>query len=92
MARDVAGELLLVPLGVQTSEATHRAADLYLVNGTGRLIWDALSEARSREELIRHLVETCEVDEHTAAADLDMFLKDLTALGAVTVTQGDAWT
>ena len=50
-----------------------------VVNATGLLIWQALAGARTREEIVAHLLEACEgVPTDQVAADVDEFLQALT--------------
>jgi len=50
-------------------------------NPTGAVLWQTLAQGATREELIRGLVAEFEVDEATAAVDVDRFLADLDARG-----------
>jgi hypothetical protein len=51
---------------------------LYLqVNGTGSLLWTALSEGTTRTELVRTLMSAFDLDHAAAAADVDTFLDAL---------------
>lgn len=55
---------------------------LYLnANPTGALLWKALVAGTTRADLVRSLVAEFEVDEATAAQDVDRFLADLEARG-----------
>jgi len=57
-------------------------ASQYLsMNKTGAVLWSALAEGATREELVAKLVETFDVDTATAARDLDAFLEALEAKG-----------
>lgn len=62
--------------------ALDASADKYLsVNRTGTVLWQALTRGATREDLIARLVEAFDVDEETAARDLDVFLATLDAQG-----------
>ena len=50
-------------------------------NPTGAVLWRALAKGATREELIQSLVAEFEVDDTTAAVDVDRFLADLDARG-----------
>ena len=50
-------------------------------NPTGAVLWQTLAKGATREELIRGLVAEFEVNEATAAVDVDRFLADLDARG-----------
>jgi hypothetical protein len=47
------------------------------LNGTGRVLWEALVEPRTDSELVTSLVEKYGIDEERAAADVAAFLEDL---------------
>jgi hypothetical protein len=47
------------------------------LNGTGRVLWEALVEPRTDTELATALVEKYGIDEERAAADVSAFLDDL---------------
>jgi Coenzyme PQQ synthesis protein D (PqqD) len=49
------------------------------VNGSGRVLWEALTEPRTEPELIGTLIERYGIDEARAAADVVAFLDDLRA-------------
>jgi hypothetical protein len=49
------------------------------LNGTGRVLWEALAESRTEGELTAELVERYGIDESRAATDVAGFLADLRA-------------
>lgn len=51
------------------------------INATGRLLWPHLEQGATRRQLVDTLTASFEVDEATAAADLDAFLADLAERG-----------
>ncbi len=51
------------------------------LNETGTLVWRALEEGRSREEIIRELTTCYEVTPEEAGADLEQMLSNLEAHG-----------
>lgn len=53
-------------------------------NPTGALLWEALARGTTRDELVRALMAEYDVDEATAAADVDMFLAELDGRGLLT--------
>ncbi|HUA02600.1 MAG TPA: PqqD family protein [Solirubrobacteraceae bacterium] len=58
-----------------------RDASYLTVNGSGALLWRMLATSASRDELVRALVETYEVEAATAEADTDAFLRTLSERG-----------
>jgi Coenzyme PQQ synthesis protein D (PqqD) len=60
--------------------ALDESASAYLsANDSGLVLWQALGQGSSREELVALLLERFDVDEDRAAADVDAFLADLRA-------------
>lgn len=57
------------------------AAKYLSVNRTGAVLWSALAQGATREDLIARLIEEFDVDEQQAARDLGAFLAALEAQG-----------
>ncbi len=72
--REVEGELVALDL---------RTSRYLAVNRTGRVIWSALAEGATRDELIAGLVEAFEIDRSRAATDVDAFTSELEARGLI---------
>lgn len=80
VTRRVAGELVLVPVaGVGQARDTR----FFVLNETAERLWSLLETPRSPEDLARHLTYEFEVDASRARADVDAFLADLDAQGAI---------
>lgn len=91
VARRVAGETVLIPVGAPTVSAGtggRRTADFFLLNGSAEIVWDGLSEARSLDELVRILTEEFDIDPATAKVDVESFLASLQAIEAVSRVEG----
>jgi Coenzyme PQQ synthesis protein D (PqqD) len=58
-----------------------RSMQYLSANPVGALIWRALADGTTRDELVRRVVAAFEVEETTAAADVDTFLAELNRLG-----------
>jgi hypothetical protein len=71
-AREVEGELVILDLKSQSYLAGNR---------TAAALWPLLREGATREQLASHLVSTFGVDDSTAQADVDSFVKSLSDLG-----------
>lgn len=55
---------------------------IYLnANPSGALLWRALAAGTTRDELVRKLFDTFDVDQPTAGRDVDRFLAELEARG-----------
>ena len=81
VSRRVAGEVVLVP----TTYPRQDAANFYVLNESAQLLWQQLDSPRSADELARILTDTFAVDMTDAAADVERFLSDLQACGAIEV-------
>ena len=81
LLRDVADSLVLVPVGA----ATERFPGMITLNETGKLLWDALAQEQTQETLTALLLEHYQVEAEQARKDIDAFLKNLCAVGAVLV-------
>ena len=79
--REVEGELVALDL---------RESRYLAVNPTGRVLWAALAEGTTREELIERLVESFGIEEARAAADVDAFTAELESRGLLARESSDA--
>lgn len=77
--RQIVDELVLVPV--------HRdAADMdciYTLNGVGAFVWQALDGPATQQELESAVLTEYQADPAVIAADLDAFLNEMTAIGAL---------
>ena len=69
--RNIAGEILLVPVGATTRDFN----GMIMLNDTGEYLWELLSEARSREELVTEMEKEFEATVEEIGADVDEFLE-----------------
>ena len=58
-----------------------RSLQYVSANPVGAVVWQALVEGATREELLARILEEFEVEEGVAARDLDGFLGELARLG-----------
>lgn len=80
VTRRVAGELVLVPVA---SGRQQRDTRFFVLNETAERLWSLLEAPRSADELAQHLTTEFDVDASRARADVDAFLADLDAQGAI---------
>lgn len=80
VARRVAGEMVLVPV---SSGTARRDTRFFVLNETAERLWSLLAQPRTAAELAQHLTLEFEVDAARARADVDAFLADLRAQGAI---------
>lgn len=71
--REIMGEYVIVPLG----EGALQFAGMISTSETGALLVETLKNDVTRQELLDRVLSEYEIDEASAAADLDMFLKQL---------------
>lgn len=77
--RNVGGENLLVPLGVQVMAMN----GIVTLNNTGSYLWALLEQDRSLDELTTAVAIRFDVDHERANADVQAFLAELMRLGIV---------
>jgi len=77
MLREIAGTWIVVPLGQRVVDFN----GLMTLSETGAFLWKRLEQEAGEDELITALLEEYEVDEETAKADIDEFLKELKSGG-----------
>ena len=83
VSRLVAGETILVPVNARSSDASTKAADLYVLNESGAMLWSALSAPRDMPDMARILMSEFGIDHATAAHDVEAFLHDMLQIGAI---------
>jgi hypothetical protein len=74
--REVDGEIVAVDVV---------SGSFFTLNGTGRLLWKALAESASPEELTDLLVSTFGISEVEAREDTSAFLDDLGARSLIEI-------
>lgn len=77
--REIAGEILLVPVGA----ASARFNGLITTNELGKFIFQALSEDLTAEQVAQRIIGEYEVDYATALADTEAFAEQLRQVGAL---------
>lgn len=77
--REIMGEYVMVPLGAGALEFS----GMISTTETGATLVEALKEHVTRQELLQRLLDEYEIDEATAAADLDEFLNQLKRLNLI---------
>lgn len=77
VARSIAGEHFLVPLG----EAARKYSGLFALNELGAFLWERIPGAESEEQLVDLVLEEYQVDRDTAMADTHDFLHSLRDMG-----------
>ncbi len=77
--RDIAGDIILVPVG----EATSSIQGLITINETGAAIWDALPEAENEDAIVDKLYEQFDAERDELRKDVDEFLDKLRELNII---------
>lgn len=83
--RTIAGESILVPVGM-TSQEYHGMINL---SPTAAFIWENLEKTDSLEELVEKLTGEFEVDRETAERDAALFVGKLLEYGFIALTRED---
>ena len=79
LLRDVAGTLVIVPVGAAVSGFP----GMITLNATGAYIWELLEQEQTIESLVAKLTERYDVSAEMALADVEAFVHKLKATGAV---------
>lgn len=79
LLRDVAGTLVIVPVGAAVSAFP----GMITLNATAAYLWELLAQEQTVESLAAGLMERYEVDAEKATADVVAFLEQLKPTGAI---------
>ncbi len=77
--RDIAGDIILVPVGAATSSIQ----GLITINETGAAIWDALPEAENEEAIVDKLYEQFDAERDELRKDVAEFLDKLREMNII---------
>ncbi|MEI6150807.1 MAG: PqqD family protein [bacterium] len=77
--RKVRAEHVLVPLHGEAG----RLDSLYTLNETATLVWNAISEHLTDEQIAARMTEEYDVDSATAVADVQQVIRELLDIGAI---------
>ena len=81
--RRVAGETILVPFDVTSSDLVTRTAEFFVLNESAELLWERLATASDRSTLARNLMDAWTVSPERAEADVEAFVHSLLEIGAI---------
>ena len=79
MLRNIAGEYMLMPAG----ENIGKFRGSVLMNELSAFVWEKLQLPMTREELLAEVLAEYDVDETTAAMDIDALLKDFAQMNLI---------
>lgn len=77
--RDIAGDIILVPVG----KTVYESKGLFVMNELGGFIWDLLPEAEDEEAICRAVLEEYDVSPEEARRDIAEFLAKLRELNII---------
>jgi len=83
VVRRVAGETILVPFGVASTDLVTRTAEFFVLNESAEQLWESLATASDRTTLARNLMNAYAVSAERAEADVDAFVHSLLEIGAI---------
>lgn len=79
MLRKIADTFIIIPLGEKVVEFS----GLMTLSESGALLWNTLQNSVSQTDLVSVLLSEYNIDKHTASADVDEFLSELTKKGLI---------
>lgn len=71
--REVAGEVLLIPVGTSVYDTN----GIFVLTELSAFIWDLLPRVNTIEEIVDEVLSEYEVDRETATKDIEEFLEKL---------------
>ena len=77
--RQIVEEMVLIPIRQNVAELD----SIYTLNELGVFIWEKLEQPRSYSEIEEAIQAEFDVDVETARTDLQIFMEELTRIGAV---------
>lgn len=77
--RNIAGEYMLMPAGDQIKDFQ----GMLVMNELSAFVWEKLQVPTTRDTLLADILAEYEIDEQTAAADLDALLDELNRHGVI---------
>jgi hypothetical protein len=77
IAREIAGERILVPVRTQAADM----ASIYVLNDTGSRIWDLLDGQHSLSDIQEILVQEYDVSREVAETDVAEIIEQLQEIG-----------
>jgi hypothetical protein len=83
VCRMIAGETLIVPI----SKGVGDLASIYSLNPVATTIWDAISNPRSKREIVQVIAREFEGESAEIERDLEIFLGEMESVGLVTVVR-----
>lgn len=79
IAREIAGELVIVPIGDSSMPET----GLISANEVGAFIWHQLENGKEIDAIVAAILDEFDVDEESARKDTEEFIDSLKTIGAV---------
>ncbi len=77
ITREIAGEVILVPVGKSVLESN----GLFALNELGAFLWKQLPTVQTEDELVELVLAEYEVDRETAKSDTAEFMQKLRDMG-----------
>ena len=79
VVREIAGETIAIPAGA----AARELSGLLALNGSGQFLFELLQTEQTEDSLVNAMLETYEIDEATARADVVEFVEILRNSGVL---------
>lgn len=79
VVRQIAGETIAIPAGT----AARELSGLLALNGSGQFLFELLQTEQTEDSLVKAMLDTYEIDEATARADVVEFVEILRSSGVL---------
>lgn len=81
--REIAGEYLVIPVSLQDEPESK----VIILNSSGKLLWEALEQQKTMDELMEVMDENFEVSREEARGDIEEFIKQLNENGLLIIEE-----
>lgn len=86
VAKEVGGQEIVIAVG----KAAEKFNGYITLNGSGKLLWEALSKGATKDELVSLMLATYDVERDIASADVDKFINKLLEADIIDEEDADA--
>jgi len=77
--RDVMGQSVVVATG----EASKTFSGMIKLNETGKIVWESISDGKSKDEIVERIIDEFEVDKARAESGVNTFINNMVEKGFI---------
>ena len=77
--RDVMGQSVVIATG----EASKTFSGMIKLNETGKIVWESISDGKSKDEIVKRIIDEFEVDKARAESGVNAFINNMVEKGFI---------